>query len=62
MSKWSSVVLTHEEWNAFRPVLVKSGIKFETSGYWDMLHVSFHTPTPELYQKVENMLEEVFSC
>lgn len=56
MRKWYSVVLSQKEWRILRKLVEKHQIKFETSGYWQDVHVELCLNESE-FVKVSKYLE-----
>ena len=50
----SHVVLTQEGWQKFKPLLVKSHINFESSGYGVNVYIAF-----EVDQKTYNLIDRL---
>ena len=54
----SNVVLNHEDWDNFRPLLIENKIRFETSGYGHNVYISLEV-NDEQYKLVDELLERI---
>lgn len=52
------VILTHEEWDIFRPMLIENGIKFEPSAYYEGVYIGFNCVKKER-DLIDKLLERV---
>lgn len=53
------VVLTHEDWRNFKPLLVKSHIPFEPSGYGKAVYIGFSNIDNKTFKLIEMLLREI---
>lgn len=55
----SHVILSHEDWANFKPLLVRAKIPFEPSGYGKDVYIGFFNIDIKTFKLIDELLEQI---